>query len=287
MLGMSYVCYPSVYEGLNIFQIRSDFDQMLLNHARSCGVSVYERTKVESISFSEKDPTKPTFVSWSHKSPPTPLSPPSTPSHSPCRPSAELTGDSTAPTRGITKFSHLIDATGRAGIMSTKYLKNRRFNASLRNVAVWGYWSDVGVYGKGTSREGAPWFEALTGIHSHRQTVSKLQLFSDESGWAWFIPLHDGTTSIGVVMNERMYAEIAKKALFPSPFVFERMPHPHASSMASRYISALSLAPGLVDLVNPHGKLVQGSIRSASDFSYSAPSYAGNGYRIIGDAGGW
>ncbi|KAF8348367.1 FAD binding domain-containing protein [Amanita rubescens] len=249
--------------------IRSDFDQMLLNHARFCGVSVYERTMVESISFSEKDPTKPTFVSWSHKSPPTPLSPPSTPSHSPCRPCTELTGDSTAPIRGITKFSHLIDATGRAGIMSTKYLKNRRFNASLRNVAVWGYWSDVGVYGKGTSREGAPWFEALT----------------DESGWAWFIPLHNGTTSIGVVMNERMYAEIAKKALFPSPFVFERMPHPHASSMASRYISALSLAPGLVDLVNPHGKLVQGSIRSASDFSYSAPSYAGNGYRIIGDAG--
>lgn len=28
-----------------------------------------------------------------------------------------------------------------------------------------------------------------------------------------------------------------------------------------------------------------GSVKSASDFSYSAPSYAGNGYRIVGDAG--
>ena len=30
----------------------------------------------------------------------------------------------------------------------------------------------------------------------------------------------------------------------------------------------------------------EGSVKSASDFSYSAPSYAGRGYRIIGDAGG-
>ncbi|KAF8736524.1 hypothetical protein AX14_014424 [Amanita brunnescens Koide BX004] len=251
--------------------VRSDFDQMLLNHARSCGVSVYERTKVESISFCDRDPTKPIFATWSHTSPPAPPSPPSTPSHSPRRPCAELTGDlsTSTSTRGVTKFSYLIDATGRAGIMSTRYLKNRRFNASLRNVAVWGYWTDVGVYGKGTTREGAPWFEALT----------------DESGWAWFIPLHDGTTSIGIVMNEKAYAESAKEALFSSPFVSEHMPLLHASSTASRYISTLSLAPGLVDLVNPYGRLVQGSIRSASDFSYSAPSYAGNGYRIIGDAG--
>lgn len=274
---------------IDILQVRSDFDQILLNHARSCGVSVYERTKVESLSFCDRDPTKPIFVTWSHTSPPAPPSPPSTPSHSPRRPCTELTGDpsTSTSTRGVTKFSYLIDATGRAGIMSTRYLKNRRFNASLRNVAVWGYWTDVRVYGKGTTREGAPWFEALTGMYCHHRTVPELEQLSDESGWAWFIPLHDGTTSIGIVMNEKKYAESAKKTLFPSPFVSEHMPRSHASSTASRYISALSLAPGLVDLVNPHGRLVQGSIRSASDFSYSAPSYAGNGYRIIGDAGGW
>lgn len=47
--------------------------------------------------------------------------------------------------------------------MSTQYLKNRHFNASLKNVAAWGYWRDVGTYGVGTARHGAPWFEALTG----------------------------------------------------------------------------------------------------------------------------
>ena len=63
-------------------------------------------------------------------------------------------------------FEYLIDATGREGIMARKYLKNRKANASLRNVACWGYWKGAGVYGAGTSRENAPWFEALTGIFS-------------------------------------------------------------------------------------------------------------------------
>jgi flavine halogenase len=64
----------------------------------------------------------------------------------------------------MTNFDYVIDATGRSGIISTKYLKNRHFNESLKNIAVWGYWSGADLYGKGTAREGAPWFEALTGM---------------------------------------------------------------------------------------------------------------------------
>jgi flavine halogenase len=50
------------------------------------------------------------------------------------------------------------------------------------------------------------------------------------------------------------------------------------------------LAPGVRRLIGD-GKLLgggegEGGVKSASDFSYSAPSYAGNGYRIVGDAGG-
>ena len=64
---------------------------------------------------------------------------------------------------GTITFEYLVDATGRAGLMSTKYLKNRSFKDSLKNIAVWGYWAGVGSYGEGTARAGAPWFEALTG----------------------------------------------------------------------------------------------------------------------------
>lgn len=66
--------------------------------------------------------------------------------------------------QGKIRFDYLIDASGRNGIMSTRYLKNRRFNQSLKNIAVWGYWTGVNKYEPGTSREGAIWIEALTGI---------------------------------------------------------------------------------------------------------------------------
>lgn len=64
---------------------------------------------------------------------------------------------------GEVRFKWLVDASGRTGIMSTKYLKNRKFNQALKNIAFWGYWTGAGTYEPGTKRENAPWFEALTG----------------------------------------------------------------------------------------------------------------------------
>lgn len=141
---------------------------MLLNHARSSGASIYEQTRVESISFLDTDTDIPTSVSWTHTPPPLPLSPPASPTLStfPCsmHPTAGNLKLSTQ-ISGTTTFEYLIDATGRAGIMSTRYLKNRHFNASLKNIAVWGYWKNVDSYGTGSKRHGAPWFEALTGAN--------------------------------------------------------------------------------------------------------------------------
>lgn len=55
-----------------------------------------------------------------------------------------------------------------------RYLKNRKYNQSLKNVAVWGYWRGTGMYGKGTSRENAPYFEALSGTHPEHSSPTKL-----------------------------------------------------------------------------------------------------------------
>ncbi|EEB95320.1 hypothetical protein MPER_05724, partial [Moniliophthora perniciosa FA553] len=249
---------------------RSEFDHLLLNHSRSCGAAVYEQTKVTSVLFSPDDPSRPVSVNWTHVPPPSPLSPPA----SPTQPTLSLDGkldNRTSPIEGTTSFGYLIDASGRAGIMSTGYLKNRHFNNSLKNIAVWGYWRNVGSYGVDTSRHGAPWFEAL----------------ADGSGWAWFIPLHNGRTSIGIVMNQEMYNAKNKNGTpLTSPFDPSAAPNPTSSTMTARYLSNLSLAPGLVKLITEKGRMDVGSVKSASDFSYSAPSYAGNGYRIVGDAGG-
>lgn len=65
--------------------------------------------------------------------------------------------------KGSISFDYLVDASGKNGVMSTKYLRNRHMNASLKNIACWGYWKGCGSYMPGTRRANAPYFEALTG----------------------------------------------------------------------------------------------------------------------------
>lgn len=140
-------CYCSLLHTQFLdYQVRSQFDDLLLKHSGSLGAKVFESTRVKSLGFSPTDPSKPISATWIH-----------TPS----------THDGPDPkdsgVTGTTTFDYLVDASGRAGIISTGHLKNRHFNESLRNIAVWGYWKDVTTYAAGTPREGAPWFEGLTG----------------------------------------------------------------------------------------------------------------------------
>ncbi|KZT28366.1 putative halogenase [Neolentinus lepideus HHB14362 ss-1] len=209
--------------------VRSEFDAILLRHAQDCGVNVFQETAVTEIHFGE-DKETPVSALW-------------------CSKDTNLTGRIC--------FDWLIDASGKTGIMSTKYLRSRAFNKSLRNIALWGYWTGAGIYCPGTERENAPWFEALT----------------DESGWAWFIPLHNGTVSVGIVMGEHLHK--SKKIKFKEVS--------GESSVTPYYISQLELAPGLIKLLGD-AKL-DSEIKSAGDYSYYSPIHAGPRYRIAGDAG--
>ncbi|KAI0751654.1 FAD/NAD-P-binding domain-containing protein [Daedaleopsis nitida] len=220
--------------------VRSEFDQIVLRHAAESGAKVYEETRVTELRFD-------TSVS-----------------KAPGRPQSALY-ETKSGVKGEITFDYLVDASGRAGIMSTKYLKNRKFNSSLKNVAQWGYWKNTGIYGKDTRKENAPVFEALT----------------DESGWCWYIPLHKGLTSVGIVMDQTQLG-IRNREMSSSPLV-------------ERYRSFIELAPTVRGLIGD-GELVavksdeddgpgEGpTIRSASDYSYSAPEYSGPGFRIVGDA---
>lgn len=127
--------------------IRSEADDLMFKHAAKCGALTFDGVKVSSLDFAPceinnasidpaaQDPGRPVAAHWTRKD-----------------------GSS-----GTIKFEYLVDATGRAGIMSTKYLKTRKYNQGLKNVAKWGYWKNAGKYGEGTSREGNPFFEALQG----------------------------------------------------------------------------------------------------------------------------
>jgi len=64
-----------------------------------------------------------------------------------------------------------------------------------------------------------------------------------------------------------------------------------ASGTEQRYLKALDLAPTLKQLMGPKAKLQRGdpdseTVRTASDYSYSATSYAGERFRLAGDAAG-
>lgn len=155
---------------------------------------------------------------------------------------------------GTIKFKYIVDASGRNGVISTKYLKNRKFNQALKNQASWGYWKGAKTYAPGTPQEGSPFFEALT----------------DQSGWCWAIPLHDGTLSVGVVMRTDLGLE-RKKAL-GSP------------GMVEFYKHCLTLAPEINERL-AEAELVSDNIKAASDWSYSASAYAGPNFRLVGDAG--
>ncbi|KAJ7482206.1 hypothetical protein B0H11DRAFT_2232430 [Mycena galericulata] len=213
--------------------VRSEFDEILLRHAQESGAKVYEEHKVVELAFAEGSDFRPTSAIFT-------------------TPAGEA--------RSIT-FDYLVDASGRAGIMSTKYLKNRHMNETLKNIACWGYWTGADMYAPGTDRENSPWFEALTG-----------------NGWAWFIPLQGGTVSVGVVMDSK--TSVSKKAAAAAA-------DGKGHTLQEHYLSQLAFTPKLKKLLGAAELRVDASgqtIKSASDFSYTASRYSGDHFRLVGDA---
>ncbi|KAL1745323.1 hypothetical protein HDZ31DRAFT_63250 [Schizophyllum fasciatum] len=219
--------------------VRSEFDEVLLRHAASCGAKVYEGIRVDALLFSSPvdhdklQAAHPIAAQWT-------------------RPADK--------TNGVISFDWLIDASGRNGIMSTKYLKSRTFNPNLKNTAQWGYWRGGGTYMPGTDRHNAPFFEALT----------------DESGWAWYIPLHDGTISVGIVEAEDRNRQ--KKSELRSECSSEDVLRAH-------YLRELERVPHLRHLLgNAMFADDKGDVRTAGDYSYNSKAYGGTNWRLAGDA---
>lgn len=126
---------------------------MIFRYASKSGAKTFDGTKVESVSFEPypsddfntdnhlTNPGRPVSATWSRKDGAT----------------------------GMIDFDYLIDASGRNGIISTKYLKNRRFNPGLKNIANWAYWKGNKRFNVGRHNEGSPFFEALQGRKSVEQ----------------------------------------------------------------------------------------------------------------------
>jgi flavin-dependent dehydrogenase len=132
--------------------VRSQFDQLLLEHAKSQGVKVFEGTEVRSLSF---DGDRPRSATWS-------VAP---------RFIEGVGGSET----GEIFFDYLIDASGRAGVMAMHYQKDRHYHNAFQNVAMWGYWTGAGRMSfapEGAIANGAVPEGWLWGIPLHDGTMS-------------------------------------------------------------------------------------------------------------------
>jgi flavin-dependent dehydrogenase len=98
--------------------VRSEFDQMMLEHSKSQGVKVFEGVEVSEIAF---DGDRPRRASWILKDGP----------------------NNGFASQGQIAFDYLIDASGRSSLMANRYLRNRRFHKVFQNVAIWAYWEDA------------------------------------------------------------------------------------------------------------------------------------------------
>ena len=128
--------------------MRSESDNLMFQHAGKSGAKFFDPTKVNAIEFKPMD-TKDSAIDSNDPSLGRPVS---------------ATWSRKDGSSGEIKFDYLVDGSGRAGVVSTKYLKNRTFNQDLKNVASWGYWKGAIQYGVGTPKEGQPFFEALQGL---------------------------------------------------------------------------------------------------------------------------
>jgi flavin-dependent dehydrogenase len=111
-----YIDFTKLSRYRHSFQVlRSEFDAILLDHARACGANVREQTAITSVEFKDSLPV------------------------------AAVTHNADGSNRRIL-FDYMVDATGQAGLLSAKYFRNRRQEIAFANVAAGGYFRGARPY---------------------------------------------------------------------------------------------------------------------------------------------
>ena len=126
--------------------LRSEADEILFRHAGESGAEIFDGVKVSGIEFATMNGS--TNARTQEQS-----------IHSE-RPVSATWARRDGGGSGTIRFQYLVDASGRVGVVSTRYMKNRRYNQGLKSMATWGYWKGAGTYGPG---KGDPFSEAITG----------------------------------------------------------------------------------------------------------------------------
>ena len=141
----------------------------------------------------------------------------------------------------------IIDASGQSAMLAER-LKLKEYYPNLKKAAIWGYFD-------GAIRAGGSNPEVTCILH----TESK-------DAWFWYIPLSDGTVSVGLVGD--------------NDFLLKRGGSPQ-ETFETEIKNCGGIQRRLIDATQ------RGKFNVAKEFSYKTTEQAGDGWVLVGDAGGF
>ena len=141
----------------------------------------------------------------------------------------------------------IVDASGQSAMLANR-LKLKEYYEDLRKAAIWGYFENA-------ARAGGDNPEVTCILH----TESK-------DAWFWYIPLANGTVSVGLVGD--------------NDFLLKREGSPQKTFEAE-----IKNCPGVQRRLADAS--LSGKFNVAKEFSYTVKQKAGEGWVLIGDAGGF
>jgi FAD-dependent halogenase len=145
--------------------------------------------------------------------------------------------------RRVAGARYLIDASGQQAVIGRRD-GMREYNPFFRNLAIFGY------FGGATPLAG--------------DVAGNILSAAFPDGWCWFIPLDDGTTSVGAVVDAQRFAGAAAG---DAPALYRRLLEACAP-VRERLRAAEPVAP----------------VRVIRDYSYCSRRFCGPGYLLAGDA---
>ena len=192
---------------------RQEFDQILLERAREMGVEIREGCQVIACEFTPD--------------------------------AAILDVVATDGAKSRVRVRALVDATGRAGLISRKF-NLRAEEPMLANISIYSH------------------YKCVPRLEGQRPDDIRLVARSD-AGWFWLIPISKELTSVGVVLPKMLYRRLSN------------------GSLEETFNRTISDTPIVAELMR--GARREWPVRVEKDFSYGASTYAGHRWVLAGDAG--